>query len=278
MPYITIFSSSSVTDYFAQSNLAGQIIVLLLLAFSVLAWGLMFCKNSDLSAMDSSNKETMRKISKSSSLIEAAAAKSLHGPYAVLLRDAVDAWGRFGMGANESESDKAARANYVENSLQRAISKQIVRYESKMIWLGTIISGAPFLGLLGTVWGVMDCFGSMSAQTSVTLQQLAPGVAGALLTTVAGLLVAIPAVFGYNYLTWRARTMSSELENFASLLADKIELESREASIAESREKPAERKPVMASKVEETPRQTKVINFSLEDDDEDTPTPLRDFD
>ena len=182
------------------------------------------------------------------------------------------------MGANESESDKAARANYVENSLQRAISKQIVRYESKMIWLGTIISGAPFLGLLGTVWGVMDCFGSMSAQTSVTLQQLAPGVAGALLTTVAGLLVAIPAVFGYNYLTWRARTMSSELENFASLLADKIELESREASIAESREKPAERKPVMASKVEETPRQTKVINFSLEDDDEDTPTPLRDFD
>ena len=238
----------------------------------------MFCKNSDLSAMDSSNKETMRKISKSSSLIEAAAAKSLHGPYAVLLRDAVEAWGRFGMGANESESDKAARANYVENSLQRAISKQIVRYESKMVWLGTIISGAPFLGLLGTAWGVMDCFGSMSAQTSVTLQQLAPGVAGALLTTVAGLLVAIPAVFGYNYLTSRARTMSAELENFASLLADKIELESREASIAESREKPAERKPVMASKVEENPRQTKVINFSLEDDDEDTPTPLRDFD
>ena len=153
-----------------------------------------------------------------------------------------------------------------------------MRYESKMVWLGTIISGAPFLGLLGTAWGVMDCFGSMSAQTSVTLQQLAPGVAGALLTTVAGLLVAIPAVFGYNYLTSRARTMSAELENFASLLADKIELESREASIAESREKPAERKPVMASKVEETPRQTKVINFSLEDDDEDTPTPLRDFD
>ena len=140
------------------------------------------------------------------------------------------------------------------------------------------VGGAPFLGLLGTVWGVMDCFGSMSAQTSVTLQQLAPGVAGALLTTVAGLLVAIPAVFGYNYLTSRARTMSAELENFASLLADKIELESREASIAESREKPAERKPVMASKVEENPRQTKVINFSLEDDDEDTPTPLRDFD
>ena len=92
MPYITIFSSSSVTDYFAQSNLAGQIIVIFLLAFSVLAWGLMFCKNSDLSAMDSSNKETMRKISKSSSLIEAAAAKSLHGPYAVLLRDAGSEW------------------------------------------------------------------------------------------------------------------------------------------------------------------------------------------
>lgn len=278
MPHITILSSSSVADYFVQSNLAGQIIVLILLAFSVLAWGLMFCKNSDLNAMRSSNMETMRKISKSSSLIEAAAAKSLHGPYAVLLRDAVEAWGRFGMGACESESDKTARANYVENSLQRAISKQIVRYESKMVWLGTIISGAPFLGLLGTAWGVMDCFGSMSAQTSVTLQQLAPGVAGALLTTVAGLLVAIPAVFGYNYLTSRERTMSAELENFASLLADSIELESREAALEKSREKPAETRPVMASKAEEAPGQPKVINFSLDDDEDDAPTPLRDFD
>ena len=76
------------------------------------------------------------------------------------------------------------------------------------------------MGLLGTVWGVMDCFGAMSQQTSVTLQQLAPGVAGSLLTTVAGLLVAIPSVFGFNFLTTQIRKMGVEIENFATSLSD----------------------------------------------------------
>ena len=84
---------------------------------------------------------------------------------------------------------------------------------------------APFMGLLGTVWGVMDCFGAMSQQTSVTLQQLAPGVAGSLLTTVAGLLVAIPSVFGFNFLTTQIRKMGVEIENFATSLSDRIEIE-----------------------------------------------------
>ena len=116
---------------------------------------------------------------------------------------------------------------FVDNALQRSLSRQLMKYESRMILLGTVISGAPFLGLLGTVWGVMDCFGSMSAQASVTLQQLAPGVAGALLTTVAGLCVAIPAVFGYNYLTSQSRELMTDTENFASLLSDIIEMRIR---------------------------------------------------
>ena len=69
-----------------------------------------------------------------------------------------------------------------------------------MVMLGSIVTGAPFLGLLGTVWGVMDAFGGMAGAGSASLQGLAPGVSGALLTTVAGLVVAIPSVFGYNYL------------------------------------------------------------------------------
>ncbi|HNX05448.1 MAG TPA: MotA/TolQ/ExbB proton channel family protein, partial [Opitutales bacterium] len=87
---------------------------------------------------------------------------------------------------------------------------------------------APFLGLLGTVWGVMDAFGAISMQKTATLQMLAPGVSGALLTTVAGLCVAIPAVFGYNYLLSQSKLMVTELENFASLLADRVEIEARE--------------------------------------------------
>jgi biopolymer transport protein TolQ len=99
-----------------------------------------------------------------------------------------------------------------------------------MVLLGSIVTGAPFLGLLGTVWGVMDAFGGMAGAGSASLQSLAPGVSGALLTTVAGLLVAIPSVFGYNYLLLQTKISVVELENFSSTVADRIELEAQAAA------------------------------------------------
>jgi biopolymer transport protein TolQ len=95
-----------------------------------------------------------------------------------------------------------------------------------MIFLASIVSGAPFLGLLGTVWGVMAAFSAVAVQQSASIPTLAPGVSAALLTTIAGLVVAIPSVFGYNYLLGNQRRLITELENYASSLADRIELES----------------------------------------------------
>ena len=98
-----------------------------------------------------------------------------------------------------------------------------MKYEDKMVILSSLVSGGPFLGLLGTVWGVMVTFGALTEKASIA--QLAPGVCGALVTTTLGLLVAIPATFGYNYLLTQVKIMSTELENFASTLADRVELE-----------------------------------------------------
>lgn len=149
-------------------------------------------------------------------------------PYATLYIDAIDAYNRIEVKEGESpEQLRAARVEHVVNALQRALANRTLGYESSMIFLATIVSGAPFFGLLGTVWGVMDAFGAIGVQSSATLQNLAPGVSGALLTTVAGLCVAIPSVFGYNYLLSRTKVLVTELENFASSLADVIELESR---------------------------------------------------
>jgi biopolymer transport protein TolQ len=96
-----------------------------------------------------------------------------------------------------------------------------------MIFLTSIVSGAPFLGLFGTVWGVMEVFTAVSMQASANLQTLAPGVSAALMTTIAGLVVAIPSVFGYNALLTKTRQLTTELENFSSALADRLELESK---------------------------------------------------
>lgn len=224
-----LFSEIMVLQYFADSNFAGKAIVIILIVFSALAWTVMLMKASDLHEFKTLNANVERRLAKSSTVMSALAEnRHMKGPYAALLNEAIAAWGRVS-GDDYSPEMLSIRMGHVENALQRCVARQTMRYETKMVLLGSIISGAPFLGLLGTVWGVMDSFGSMGKEGAVvTLQALAPGVSGALLTTVAGLIVAIPSVFGYNYLLTLSRGMVLEIENFASSLADRIELEGRE--------------------------------------------------
>jgi hypothetical protein len=114
----------------------------------------------------------------------------------------------------------------VRNAMDRAIGEAVVSLESKMTFLATAVSGAPFLGLLGTVWGVMETFsGVASSGSSASIQSMAPGVAAALVTTVVGLLVAIPAMFGYNFLVSRIRTHILEMHNFSAELTSLFERE-----------------------------------------------------
>jgi biopolymer transport protein ExbB/TolQ len=116
-----------------------------------------------------------------------------------------------------------AQMRVVTTAMERAVGETALRLESQMILLATAVSGAPFLGLLGTVWGVMETFGDVAAAGSANLAAMAPGVSAALITTVTGLLVAIPAMFGYNYLVTTIRAMIVELDNFAAELASEFE-------------------------------------------------------
>ena len=104
-------------------------------------------------------------------------------------------------------------------------AQESLKLESGLILLAIAVSGAPFLGLLGTVWGVMSTFGHIAQQGSATMTAMAPGVAAALITTVAGLLVAIPSMFGYNWLVHNLRVLTVELDNFAQELVSKMETE-----------------------------------------------------
>ena len=116
-----------------------------------------------------------------------------------------------------------AQMRVVTTAMERAVGETALKLESQMILLATAVSGAPFLGLLGTVWGVMDTFSDVAAAGSANLAAMAPGVSAALITTVTGLLVAIPAMFGYNFLVTTIRAMIVELDNFAAELASEFE-------------------------------------------------------
>jgi len=114
---------------------------------------------------------------------------------------------------------------HVKRTLENMVAQESLKLESGLILLAIAVSGAPFIGLLGTVWGVMSAFTGVAQQGTATLAAMAPGVAAALITTVAGLLVAIPSMFGYNWLVHNLRTFTVGLDNFAQELVSKMESE-----------------------------------------------------
>lgn len=116
-----------------------------------------------------------------------------------------------------------AQMRSVTAAMERAVGESALALEGQMNVLTMAVSGAPFIGLLGTVWGVMDAFGGIAAAGNANLAAMAPGVSGALITTVTGLLVAIPAMFGYNFLVTSIRSTIVECDNFAAELASEIE-------------------------------------------------------
>ena len=107
--------------------------------------------------------------------------------------------------------------------LEEAAGAQAMALEKGMIVLSTAVAGGPFIGLLGTVWGVMSTFAGIAEKQSASLTAMAPGVAAALVATVTGLLVAIPAMFAYNFMVTTIRAITQELDGFASRYANQIE-------------------------------------------------------
>src|SRR5450631_1430451 len=228
--FVPLLASANVIDVFEHCDPVGQVITFGLAIISVVAWAVMFGKRSELNSLRSLNHQFERHLRDQKNLLELP--ESLRErrdiPYADLFGDAVEAyWRAAAIGKEKGVDTSRFRLEHAENALQRALARQTLRYESNMIFLASIVSGAPFLGLLGTVWGVMDAFSAVSVQQTASIQTLAPGVSAALLTTISGLLVAIPCLFGYNMLFASTKRLITELENYASSIADRLELESK---------------------------------------------------
>lgn len=225
-----VFAIVNVLQVFLSCDPVGQVIVCGLAVFSLMAWTVMIGKHFELKRLRELNLAFEARLRDERTLLELP--ESFRNrraiPYADLFADAIESyWRAAAVGKEKGDNSARARLEHTENALQRALARQALRYESSMIFLATIVSGAPFLGLLGTVWGVMTAFSAVSVQQTASISSLAPGVTAALLTTIAGLVVAIPSVFGYNFLLAKSKQLVTELENYASSLADRIELEAK---------------------------------------------------
>lgn len=128
-------------------------------------------------------------------------------------------------GQRLKQSVSLKNMEHIKRAIENVVAQESLKLESGLILLAIAVSGAPFIGLLGTVWGVMSAFAGIAQSGSATLTAMAPGVAAALITTVAGLLVAIPSMFGYNWLVHNLRAFTVGLDNFAQELVSRMETE-----------------------------------------------------
>jgi len=201
----------------ANTQLVARIVLLLLLFFSVFSWAIILKKFRAFRAARRDSVEFLRVFRQGKKLSEIrTACKALKStPLAEV----------FIAGYREIENQVVVNENpgaphvrsldSVQRALQIASSTELTRMEQWLAWLATIGAITPFIGLFGTVWGIIDAFTGLGAAGTASLRSVAPGISEALVTTAAGLFAAIPAVIAYNQFVQRVKEFGATMDDFA---------------------------------------------------------------
>lgn len=230
-----------VLDLILRSGIFAKVIVLILASLSVLSWAIMAQRSRILSKAEKANAEFWRRFdqTREGELTMAELSRWCEGqaslsPLAALFRYfSHEYWPMYRQRRSGPEEDRLL-LGMLSRGIDRVASARLEWMERPLTWLATFASVSPFLGLLGTVWGIMGSFLQLGRQGSATLDVVGPGIAEALITTVCGLAVAIPAVVGYNAFMRRIAGHESEMARLSSLLSDVVTEEALEGVTAKS--------------------------------------------
>jgi biopolymer transport protein TolQ len=199
-----------------------QGVLYLLILFSVLSWGIIFNKFHQVrKAKKESEKFTeIFWDSRNLASIHDASRDLKAGPVAQVFRAGYEELLRVPRGkkelfAGETLTTELGGVENVARAMKRAASVEITKLEKSLTFLGTTASTTPFIGLFGTVWGIMNAFRGLSVTHSSSIQAVAPGIAEALIATAAGLAAAIPALMAYNHLVQRIKVLAADMDNFS---------------------------------------------------------------
>jgi len=187
-------------------------VVGLLICFSLYSWTVIFAKWSLLRGTRRTNARFLRAFRKSKDLEAVVAASEQYRPSPLV--------GVFDFGYEEVERQVKSRGSIVnraavERALQLGISEELSKLERNLQWLATTASTAPFIGLFGTVWGIIRAFQDLSSQGSTSLRAVGPGISGALIATAFGLFAAIPAAIFYNQFSHGIRQIGARMDDFS---------------------------------------------------------------
>ena len=198
-----------------------QGVLYLLVFFSIASWGIILYKARQVRRARRASDRFIESFweTKNLTTIYAATQQMVASPVAQVFRAGFQELDRLRRAKRQAEdaqlSTELGGVANVERAMRRAASQQLTELERALTFLATTASATPFIGLFGTVWGIMHAFLGLSATQSSTIQAVAPGIAEALIATATGLFAAIPAVVAYNSFARQIRVLSAEMDNFA---------------------------------------------------------------
>src|SRR5450432_2676748 len=207
-----------------QASIPVKVVLVVLVAFSVVCWLVIGAKTLHLARARGESKSFLTVFDKGTRFDEIAQGLAAFrgSPFARIFAICYDEMLRMTDGKLARLDD--AQGTHVESATRRAAAKEVSHLESWMGLLGTIGSTAPFIGLFGTVYGIMDAFLSIGNQQSANLPVVAPKIAEALISTAIGLVAAIPAVMAYNFFARKVGILSDTMEGFAADVAARAKL------------------------------------------------------
>lgn len=218
-------SGVSILELLQQADVVVQLVMLVLAIASIWSWTIVFDKvfKFYFLRIKTDQFENLFHEGKMLDEIFTIAKKANDHPFAKIFVSAITEWKAGNVktilqsGQNEKKESLKER---IETSMQVAANKETEKLEDNMQILAIIGSTAPFVGLFGTVWGIMNSFQSIALSKNTSLAVVAPGIAEALLATAIGLFAAIPAVFFYNIYTNKINKFADEMSNFSSMIGN----------------------------------------------------------
>ncbi len=209
---------------FGSGPVVGGVLAVLVLC-SVLCWAIILYKYREIRRAGRQSREFLEMFwdTKGLQTVFAASRDLTDSPLAELFREGYREWNRvrarFETPAAVDEDDlstEVGRIETVQRTLRLVTEAEITRLERMLVFLATVAGAAPFVGLFGTVWGIMDSFREIGLTGSANLAVVAPGISEALIATATGLAAAIPAVVAYNYFNNAIKIMATEMDAFSA--------------------------------------------------------------
>lgn len=225
-----LFVGGEIIDLVRETGVVAQAVLVLLLAFSLISWAIILSKWSVLRRSRVQSGRFVRAFRRAQRLQDVNAVSEQFRPSPLV--------GVFHAGFREFERQMGSSGGLrnplaVQRAMQIASSEEMTRFERNLPWLAITGAVTPFVGLFGTVWGIIDAFHGLGTSGAATLRAVAPGISEALITTAAGLAAAIPAVIAYNLIGGSIRDFAARSDDFSLEMLNAVERQPTASRMAE---------------------------------------------